>query len=101
MRIYCDIDGTLTTKQAIRQPAWTEMVIKIRAAITEGHEVALWSGGYAYAAEMGATLGIIGHKAALGKPQIIIDNEPDLLLQRFRNTIMTPEEFLNRPLPPR
>jgi len=103
VRIFVDIDGTLTDKQ--RRRSWwkdnrrADVIAKVREAYDAGHEIILWTGNTGYAAkvavELEAEYGIkVG--GAVGKPNLCIDNEQGRLQRRLRRSVITPEEFLTR-----
>jgi len=79
MRIYVDIDGTLTDDP---ENKWGNIIIsrvkKVKEFIDEGHEVVIWSGnGTDYANEFCKFLDIKPY-VAVGKPDIYIDDRVDI-----------------------
>ncbi|MEK6833198.1 MAG: hypothetical protein AABY32_04055 [Nanoarchaeota archaeon] len=97
MRIFVDIDGTLTEKQtcssAFKVPPRADVVEKVKELIAAGHEVILWSGNAKYAEKV-AKLYNIKAFACLGKPQLIIDNQDRKLKRVLKRAVVTPEVFL-------
>jgi hydroxymethylpyrimidine pyrophosphatase-like HAD family hydrolase len=97
VRIFVDVDGTLTTQQRgnsiAKSPVRKDVVKKVKRLAAEGHEIIIWSGDTAYAKRV-AELLQIPHVAAVGKPDLIIDNEDVKWGGRLRRRMMTPEAFL-------
>ena len=98
MRIFVDIDGTLTQKQcaksAFRYPPRDDVLNKVRRLILAGHEVILWSGNTEYAESVAKLYDL--DVVAIGKPQLIVDNEQNRWSRRLAHRTITPEDFLDR-----
>lgn len=96
MRIFVDVDGTLTQKQcaksAFKVPPRQDVLDKVRKLIAEGHEVILWTGNTAYAKRVAALYGL--DVVAIGKPQMIVDNQVGRWGKRLKNRVISPEKFL-------
>ncbi len=94
MTYFFDVDGTLTKTQ---RPKWAEpnmeMIAACKGLIKEGHNVVVWTSTARYARRFCAKYGI-EPLLAIGKPQVIIDNEKKKWGNRFKNRTVTPEEFL-------
>ena len=91
MKIYCDIDGTLTDEPFKKwgKPK-QERIDKLKQLIQEGHQVILWSGGGTrYARQFAKKYGIRA-TAAVGKPDVIIDDNPKIRPTK-RTTYLSPE----------
>ncbi len=103
MRIFVDIDGTLTNRQVGRSFFKKEIglredvIAKVKQYYLGGHEIILWTGNTGYARRVAEYL-LEKHQivaiAAVGKPDMIIDNEVRKFVRRFKRRIMTPEAFL-------
>ena len=97
MRIFVDVDGTLTTEQRIksvfRSPWRQDVIDKIKKLIEEGHEIVLWTGNTKYAEQAAKEMGIEA-AVCVGKPQLIVDNEDRRWGRRLKNRMVTPEAFL-------
>ena len=100
MRIYVDIDGTVTQRQ--RGRSWfrdghrLDVIGKLQE-LQHDNELILWSGSTSYAQEVAKELeSLYGvHTiAAVGKPNLLIDNERDRWSKRIAKRMITPEEFL-------
>ena len=95
MRIYCDIDGTLTTAPRARWgPPNLDTIKKLKDLIKDGHQVILWSGGGSRYAKKFAKHYEIKAEVANGKPHIIIDDNPDIKPKK-RMPVISPTEFLS------
>ncbi len=103
MRIFVDIDGTLTDQQ--RRRSWWRgkrrdaVIRKVKDAYDAGHEIILWTGNTGYAQKVAVELAEeygIHVGGAVGKPNLCIDNEKGRLQRRLRRSVITPEEFLAR-----
>ena len=94
MTYFFDIDGTLTMTQ---RPRWSEpnmdMINMCKKLIDEGNNVVVWSGTRRYAKSFCKKYGI-KPLLAIGKPQVLIDNEKKKWGNRLKNRMVTPEEFL-------
>jgi hydroxymethylpyrimidine pyrophosphatase-like HAD family hydrolase len=97
MRIFVDVDGTLTKEQRAnsidKSEHWTEMIDKVKKLQSEGHEIIIWSGSTKYAEKVGKILNI-KTTACVGKPELIIDNQKNRWGKRLKNRTILPEEFL-------
>jgi hydroxymethylpyrimidine pyrophosphatase-like HAD family hydrolase len=97
MRIFVDVDGTLTSEQRgnsiFKCPLRNDVVEKVRLLARQGHEIIIWSGSTTYAKQVAAILGI-PTVACVGKPEMIIDNEKERWSRRLHRRVITPEEFL-------
>lgn len=82
MRLYIDIDGTLTERQRKWANPIQSRIDKVKALIEAGHEVIIWSGSTRYARLWCRKYGI-KPKAALGKPQHIVDNKQNVRPSRL------------------
>jgi hydroxymethylpyrimidine pyrophosphatase-like HAD family hydrolase len=94
-----DVDGTLTTRQRAESffkwgPAGLrpDVIAKVNLLIEQGHEIILWTGDTEYAQRVLKASGIKAI-AAIGKPDLIVDNLVRRNRRRFSN-IVTPEQFL-------
>jgi hydroxymethylpyrimidine pyrophosphatase-like HAD family hydrolase len=106
MRIYVDIDGTITNKQTGRSFFKNEIglredvIAKVKKYHDEGHEIILWTGNTKYAQQVAAVL-LSNYNikviAAVGKPDMIIDNEKIRFRRKLKKRVILPEEFLNLP----
>lgn len=101
MRIYVDVDGTLTGRQCpnsyFKDVAKREDVMyKVKEFSDNGHEVFIWSGGTKYAAKVADDLRSHGIKVAgaMGKPHMMVDNETARWSRRLRRRVVSPEAFL-------
>ena len=101
MRVFVDIDGTLTTEQKARSVFKSEhrqdVIDKVKKLIDEGHEIVLWTGNTRYAKLAAEELGI-NAIACVGKPDLIIDNEVERWGRRLKRRVISPEDFLERDL---
>jgi len=71
------------------------MVATVQHLIDAGHEVILWSGCTRYARIMAARLGL-HPTAALGKPDVLVDNQIRKWGGRLKSRMISPAEFLHR-----
>ena len=100
MRFFVDIDGTLTDKQ--RRRSWwkdnrrQDVIDKVLKLADAGHEVILWTGNTGYAQAVSNELNHPNIIAAVGKPNVIVDNQDNGFRRRLRRAVVTPEEFLRR-----
>ena len=98
MRIYVDIDGTLTVSQ---HPRWAaprvDMIEKVKKLIADGHQVVIWSGTSKYA-QACCDKYDIKPDVATGKPNMIVDNQQPFRRAR-RMPSLTPDEFMEREIP--
>ncbi|MEK6832798.1 MAG: hypothetical protein AABY32_02030 [Nanoarchaeota archaeon] len=98
MRIYVDIDGTLTNiveGKPVNAPPRQDVIDKVKALIELGHVVVLWSGKGARHAKKVAKLYNIKAVACLRKPHlIIIDDEVEQMKRRLPKAVISPEDFL-------
>jgi hydroxymethylpyrimidine pyrophosphatase-like HAD family hydrolase len=106
MRIYVDVDGTLTNKQTGRSFFKKEIglredvIQKVKTFYEQGHEIIIWTGNTEYAKRVALyLLNNYGIKAiaAIGKPEMIIDNEVRKFARRLKKRIMLPEDFVKLP----
>ncbi len=93
---YFDIDGTLTT---VPNQKWgapiRERIAQVVHLIGSGQEVIIWSGGgTSYAREFADRHGIHG-ALCVGKPHIIIDDNPHIR-PRTRMQIISPGEWFDK-----
>jgi hydroxymethylpyrimidine pyrophosphatase-like HAD family hydrolase len=97
MRIFVDVDGTLTKEQRAnsldKSDWWPEMIEKVNSLADEGHEIILWTGNTKYARRVAREMGI-NASACVGKPEMLVDNEARRWSRRIRRRFVTPEEFL-------
>ena len=100
MIIYVDVDGTLTERQrggsAWKDPIRQDVLEKVKKAITDGHEVVVWSGRTKYARDVCKAFGISA-VAAARKPDLIVDNQVRRTKRRLKN-VVSPEEFVGMEL---
>jgi hydroxymethylpyrimidine pyrophosphatase-like HAD family hydrolase len=97
MRIFVDVDGTLTHIQPgkpVTAPPRQDVVDKVKALIEAGHVVVVWSGKGARHARMAAKLLGIKAVACLRKPHLIIDDEAEKVALKLARSVITPEKFL-------
>ena len=98
MRIFVDVDGTLTTKQcgrsAFKVPPRKDVVDKCKKLIKEGHEIIIWTGNTQYAKNVAKLYGI-NAIACIGKPHLIIDNQKRTWGRKLKQRTILPEEFIN------
>ena len=96
MRIFVDVDGTLTKEQRANSITKSEhrqdIIQKVKQLHSQGHEIIIWSGSTSYAKKVAKILGI--DCIAVGKPELIIDNEKRKWGRRLKNRVVLPEEFL-------
>jgi hydroxymethylpyrimidine pyrophosphatase-like HAD family hydrolase len=95
MRIFIDIDGTLThNPKKMNGEPWIENIDKVKRLILEGNNVVIWSmGGTRYARKFCKKYGITPW-LAIGKPHLVIDDNPDIR-PRDRMKILDPKEMIN------
>lgn len=108
MRIYVDVDGTLTKKQTGRSffkkhvGLREEVIAKVKEYSDAGHEIIIWTGNTGYAERVATALrerGIIV-SGAVGKPHMMIDNEVGRWTKRLRRRMVDVEDFLGREVEP-
>ena len=76
MRIFRDIDGTLTDNPDGLGNVFDDRLAKLQALIRQGHEVVVWSAnGKEYARTFCDANGL-SPVVALGKPDLVIDDKP-------------------------
>ena len=96
MRIFVDVDGTLTKEQRsnsiTKSKHWDEVIQKVKILKEQGHEIIIWSGSTSYAQKVSKILSI--DCIAVGKPDLIIDNQKRTWGRRLKNRTILPEEFL-------
>lgn len=80
MRIYIDIDGTLTTDGShAHGPVRHRAIDRTRELIAAEHEVFIWSGrGSMYAMEFSHKNNLFLAAGYLGKPDIYIDDHKEM-----------------------
>jgi len=103
VRFFIDIDGTITEEQ--RAKSWyrskprLDVIEKIQKLYNEGHEIILWSGNTNYAQKVAQDLeDKYGIKvvAAIGKPEVIVDNQQRRWGKRLHRRTILPCEFLEK-----
>jgi len=103
MRIFVDVDGTLTTEQRARSidksDPRQDVIDKVKKLQAEGHEIVLWTGSTEYAKRAAEVLGIDAD-VCVGKPHLLVDNEAGTWARRLRKRMRTPEEFLEMEIEP-
>ena len=92
--VFIDIDGTLTDHPTQQ---WSgvipERIAHIWRLIAEGHSVVVWSGGGTdYAEEFVRDNGLAHLVTAIGKPEIVVDDNPDIR-PKGRIPIVSPDDF--------
>ncbi len=91
---FIDIDGTITvhpTKQ-FSEPV-EGRIQQIKDLVASGTQVVVWSGGgTAYAKAFCNLRGILGIVTAIGKPEVIVDDNPDIR-PKGRMNVTKPEDF--------
>jgi len=96
MRIFVDVDGTLTKEQRAnsitKSEHWNEVIQKVKELKRRGHEIIIWSGSTPYAQKVAKILNI--ECFAIGKPDLIVDNQKRRWGRRLKNRVVLPEEFL-------
>ena len=95
MRIYVDIDGTMTKapNQSWGEPNF-EVIDKVKKLISEGHRIIIWSvGGTSYAKEFAKKYNINAF-ACIGKPDMMIDDKPNIRTNPI--PLLSPDEFLKK-----
>lgn len=96
MRIFVDVDGTLTKEQRAnsieKSEHWVEVIQKIKQLKSQGHEIIIWSGSTPYAEKVKKILDI--ECIAVGKPQLIIDNQKRTWGRRLKKRVILPEKIL-------
>ena len=92
MTFIFDIDGTLTKRQKIWDEPNPDIMDRCKKLIEDGHNVIVWSRTRRYAEAFCKKHGL-RPLFAVGKPQVIVDNEKKKWGGRFKNRTITPEEF--------
>ena len=78
LRIFCDIDGTLTDSPDAGGNPIIVRIKRIQQFIDEGHELVLWSAnGRDYVIDFCEKWGIVG-ATYLGKPHLLFDDVPKI-----------------------
>lgn len=90
MNIFCDIDGTLTDDGEHRNGTPNLFRIERIRKISEDHFVVLWSGNGSEYAEEFRKKHDLRHCVAIGKPHLIIDDNPTIR-PSWDSLIKTPE----------
>lgn len=98
--VFVDIDGTMTTARVKGWgPPRSGVIDKVRSLIGLGYRVFVWSGGGAeYAKAFCEMHGIGGVAGFLPKPNVIVDDNPNLLPRR-RLGRLSPAEFVEEDFP--
>lgn len=103
MRIFVDVDGTITDKQTSSSffkescKKRQDVILACRKAGELGHEVFIWSDLTAYAKRVAEELHdrhgckIAG---AFGKPQMMVDNEQQSFRKKLKRRVILPEDFV-------
>jgi len=92
MRIFVDVDGTMTTEDRRGAPPSTEMIDRVKALIAAGHAIVVWSQrGKRYARHFCEEHGIKA-EAYMGKPAMFVDDWPSL--RRTGIPTVSPKAFL-------
>jgi len=76
-----------------------DVIAKIKMLYDQGHEIILWTGNTDYAKRVALDLEKkygIKVVAAVGKPEVIVDNEQRRWSRRLRDRVILPKEFLQR-----
>lgn len=93
MRIFVDVDGTLTQKQcvksAFRYPPRQDVIDKVKKLASEGHEIVIFTGNAVYAKQVAELYGIPA-KEFVAKPKLFVDNQQ----RRLQRRVVLPEQFL-------
>lgn len=98
MRIYVDVDGTMTERQHPRwSPPRLDVIARVKAWIAAGHDVVVWSGTTRYARAFCRRYGIVP-ELAIGKPGLVVDNHPRIRSARIM-PIIDPNAFLSMEIP--
>lgn len=94
LRIFCDIDGSLTTDPRNMWGEPREDVIQtLKAAIDAGHYVVVWSArGEEYAKDFCKKYGIFPTKA-ICKPYLCIDDHAPEIRPKGRMKVVPPKDF--------
>lgn len=95
MTVFFDIDGTLTRHQKIWDEPRNDMMDECRRLIAEGHNVVVWSRTRRYAKAFCRKHGL-KPLLAIGKPDMIVDNQKRKWGGKFQSRTITPEEFLKK-----
>jgi hydroxymethylpyrimidine pyrophosphatase-like HAD family hydrolase len=90
---FFDIDGTLTsTPTKMWGPVIPERISEVRDLLNRGYPVVLWSGnGTNYAHHFAQAHGL-EDAYCIGKPEAIIDDNPDIR-PRHRMKVYQPDEW--------
>ena len=93
--IFIDIDGTLTDHPEQHGKAIPERIEHIRRLVSRGQSVVIWSGGGTlYARNWVTAHGLAGIVTAIGKPETVVDDNPDIR-PKGRMPIVSPQDFFN------
>ncbi len=91
--IYIDIDGTLTDKGESGGNPIIERIDKVKKLISKGRQVIIWSGGGLQYAQKFCAENDLFPYAALGKPTILIDDNPTIRpIKKIK--YFTPNQFI-------
>jgi hydroxymethylpyrimidine pyrophosphatase-like HAD family hydrolase len=95
MTIIFDVDGTLTKRQKLWAEPDEEMIAHCKRLIAEGHNVIIWTSTRRYAKAFCEKYDI-KPLLAVGKPDLIVDNQDRKWGNRLKDRTITPEEFKRR-----
>ena len=91
--IFIDIDGTLTDHPSQHGNAIPERIAHIWRLLGQGHSVVIWSGGGTQYARKFARDHNLDHLVtAIGKPEMIVDDNPDIR-PKGRMPVVSPQDF--------
>ena len=91
--IFIDIDGTLTDNPTEPGNAIPERVERIKHLVGQNQSVVIWSArGAAYARSFASEHGLLEIVTAIGKPEILVDDDPGIRAKGSM-PIVSPEEF--------
>ena len=108
MRVYVDVDGTLTSQQCGKSffkeiPKRLDVIKQVKAYADAGHEIFIWSGSTRYASSVAEELRKLGIQiaGAMGKPHLMVDNMQNTLRRRLHARVVLPEDFVKMETPPK
>jgi len=91
--IFMDIDGTLTDNPTEPGNAIPERIEHIKYLVGQNQSVVIWSArGAAYARNFARENGLLEIVTAIGKPEILVDDDPGIRPNRSM-PIVSPEKF--------
>ncbi len=91
--IFIDIDGTLTDNPTEPGKAIAERIEHIKQLVGQNQSVVIWSArGAAYARSFASEHGLLEIVTAIGKPEILVDDDPGIRAKGSM-PIVSPEEF--------